>query len=292
MGGQGSVWGEGCVDDSWTQVARVDRWDLVHPDEMLRLFPALIAASGQSALLIGRLEQALAVRWHRLRVRAGGHGLRLESFDANALTRLAEAHEAAWFPLPGPLQSAMDRLLGTGPGFGAENAGEEAAVLALDDLLTSLRAGSAVAYAEPRALSLTFYAGIHPAYVWSEALALHDCATAIGWLGVVARGHGALLPPDIAATLADSIAESAQGAGRPRDKRFAFCGLTPLQWGSIGRAARQCLAGKRDIVRLRHDTRLSTVRAKERDAPRLPTGSLHRFVLGAMSSTRAGRRAS
>lgn len=292
MGGRGSVWGEGCVDDSWAQVARVDRWDLVHPDEVLRLFPALIAASGKSTLLIGRLEQALAVRWHQLRVRAGGHGLRLKSFDANALTTLADVHEAAWFPLPGPLQSAMDWLLGSGPGSGAQNAGEEAAVLALDDLLIALRAGSAVPYAEPRALSLAFYAGIHPAYIWSEALTLHDCATAIGWLGVVACGRGALLPPDIAATLSDSIVEGTQGAGRPRDQRFAFCGLTPPQWGSIRRAARQCLEGKRDIVRLRHATRPSTVRVKERDAPRLPTGTLHRFVLGAVASTRTRGRAS
>lgn len=287
MGGRGTVWGEGFADDSWAQLARVDRWDLVHPDELLRAFPALVASAGRSALLIGRLEEAVAVRWRRLRGGSSSRDLHLKSLDADALVRLAEDHEASWFPPRGPLRSALGHLLGTGSGLGAPGSGEEAAVLALDDLLAALRAGRAAPYAEHRALSLAFHAGIHPAHVWSEALALHECATAIGWLGVVARGRDALLPPDIAATLADTIAGT-EAAGRPRDQRFALYGFTPAQWGALGLTARRCLEGRREPVRLSQAVRP----AAERDGPALPAGAVHRFVMGAATSMRARRRAS
>ena len=112
-------------------------------------------------------------------------------------------------------------------------------------------------------------------------------ATAIGWLGVVARGRDALLPPDIAATLADTIAGT-EAAGRPRDQRFALCGFTPAQWGALGLTARRCLDGRREPVRLSQAVRP----AAERDGPALPAGAVHRFVMGAATSMRARRRAS
>lgn len=270
MGRRGSVWGEGLVDDSWAQVAGVDRWDRVHPDEMLRLYPALVATAVRSQPLIGRLEQAIAVRWRRLSMRAGGQALRLRSLDENALTLLADAHERAWFSHAGRLRSALDRLLGIGPGPVAPTPGEEAAVLALDDILIAWRDGRTAPYAEHRALNLAFYAGIHPAYLWREAVTVHECATAIGWLGVVARGRDALLPRDVAATLADSIVRSAAATGWPRDQRFALCGLTPFQWGAIGEAARHCLEGDRKIVRLRHAATRVGLRSSGRRTPALP----------------------
>lgn len=288
----GRVWGEGFADDGWAQVARVDRWDLVHPDELLRVFPALVASASRSALLIGHLEEAVAVRWRRLRARANARDLRLQSLHAGALTRLADDHETAWFPPSGPLRSLFSQLLGTGSHIVAPSPGEEAALLALDDLLTTLRAGRAVPYTEHRALGLAFHAGIHPAYVWSEALALHECATAMGWLGVVARGRDALLPPDIAATLADTIAAGTQVTWRLRDQRFALCGFTPAQWGAIGRAARRCLDGRREPVRLSRATRPTRMAAAERGSPALPAGAVHRFFVGAATSMRARRRAS
>lgn len=281
MGTRGPVWGEGFVDDGWQQASRVGRWDLVHPDELLRLFPALVGTGHQSALLIGRLEEAIAVRWRR--TRASHVGRRLEGVDANALTTPADVLEAAWFPSRGLLRSTIERLLGTGKGIEAPTVGEEAAVVALDDLLMVLRTGRVTPYAEHRALTLAFYAGIHPASLWPEALPLHECATAIGWLGVVARGRDALLPPDIASTLADSVTEVTE---RPRDQRFAVCGFTASQWSFLGRAARQCLQGRRDIVRLNHARRTG------RHVPALSAGAVHRLVLDAVTSTRANHRAS
>lgn len=287
------VWGEGFANDSWAQVARVDRWDLVHPDELVRLFPALVASASRSELLIGHLEEAVAVRWRRIRARTNGRDLRLQSLDAGALTRLADDHEAAWFPPSGPLRSLLGQLLGTGSRIEAPSPSEEAALLALDDLLTALRAGRAVPYTEHRALGLAFHAGIHPAYIWSEALELHECATAMGWLGVVARGRDALIPPDIAATLADTIAAGMQATGRPRDQRFALCGLTPAQWGAVGLEARQCLGGRQEPLRLSRATRPTGGTAvAERGSPALPAGAVHRFFAGAATSMRARRRAS
>ena len=250
--GRTATWGDGFVDDGWVQVAAVDRWDRVHPDEVLRLFPALAGTPERLAVVTSRLEQAIAIRWRRLHGRSGRQAHCLQSLEQSALTALADVHDRIWFPRPGRLQAAADRLRGTGPGVLAAAAGEAAALHMLDDLLVALQSGQVMPYAEHRALSLAFYAGVHPGYLWSEALAQHECATAIGWLGVVARGRDALLPSDIAATLADSIVGSDETAGRPRDQRFALCGLAPMQWGVIGRAAQRRLEGHRDVVRLKH----------------------------------------
>lgn len=276
------VWGEGFVDDSLADIARVDRWDLVHPDEVLRFFPGLVATAGNAAVLLDLLEQAVAVRWWRIGAR-GGHRPVLQSVRAEALARIGDTHEAAWFPSPGPLRSALDRLRGAQPE--SAGAGEAAAVLTLDALLAQRRAGRMLPYTDHLALTLAFQAGIHPAYLWSEALPLHESATAIGWLGVLARGRRALLPRDIAATLAGSIAEDEGASGRLRDQRFGLCGLTPAQWGLIGRAARRCLEGRRDIVRLKptmHPARL----------PPIMAGATHRLRFGGIAAARTRRRAS
>ena len=278
-----SVWGEGFVDDSLTDLARVDRWDLVHPDEALRYFPRLVPTARDASLLLALLEQAVAVRWRR-RSLHGLHPPLVQSLPAEALSRIGDAYAEAWFPSAGPLRSVLDRMFAERPEEGG--AGEDAAMLALDGLLTLRRAGRAAPYTDHLALTLAFSAGIHPAYVWDEALPLHEVATAIGWLGVVARGRPALLPGDIAATLAGSIGESAEATGRLRDQRFARCGLTPSQWGSIGRAARRCLDGKRDIVRLARITR--PPRIQDRD---LTAATAQRLIQGAIAATWSKRRA-
>lgn len=118
----------------------------------------------------------------------------------------------------------------------------------LDAILVQWRGGRTVPYAEHLALTLAFHAGIHPRYVWSEALPLHELATAVGWVGMVARGRHALLPRDIAATLADTIVTGADRTGHLQDPRWSLCGLTPRQWGVIGRAARRCLEGRQELI--------------------------------------------
>ena len=282
-----AVWGEGFADDGWADLVRVDRWDLVHPDEFLRFFPGLVATAADAAVLPERLEQAVAVRWRRMTTR-GAPDLALRSLPAKALARLGEAHESEWFPAPGPLRSILDQLLG--PLGEIPAPGEDAAILTLDALLAARRAGWTPPYTEHAALTVAFHAGIHPAYLWSEAVPQHESATAVGWLGVVMRGRRAFLPGDIAATLAGCIAEGPEETGRLRDQRLALCGFTPTQWGLIGRAARRCLEGKRDVVRLSAAARPSPFRTSDRPHSQ-PAGAARRDVWAAITATRAKRRA-
>lgn len=244
-------------------MARVHRWDLLHPDEVVRFFPGLITTAGHADLPLELLEQAVAAGWRRVLARARATS-----------TRRDETQEAAWFPAQGPLRAAVDWLLGERPE--AEIAGEDGAIPALEALLARRRAGQRVPYTEPLALTLAFHAGVHPAYLWDEALPLHEVATAIGWIGVLARGRRALLPRDIAATLADGIALGANATGRCRDHRFGLCGLDAPQWGLLGRAASRCLAGKRDLVRLTPAMRRARAETADRTGPALAAGVSHR----------------
>ena len=50
--------------------------------------------------------------------------------------------------------------------------------------------------------------GIHPAYMWPEALLTHDRFATIAWLGQIGRCRRALIPPEVATTLADIIVPS------------------------------------------------------------------------------------
>lgn len=66
-------------------------------------------------------------------------------------------------------------------------------------------------YDEEWAMSFAFHSGVHPAYIWPEALGSHEALTTAGWLGVVARGRPALMPREVASCLQSEFKRDSTG---------------------------------------------------------------------------------
>ncbi len=247
---QSAVWGDGFADDAWPELTAVDGWATLHPDEYLRLFPRLAAPVRDprtSATLLRHLDEAIAVWTSRLgeATRFAGSG------DATVAGETSQRPHGTWFGRPSWIERARDRVASRCRGASATRSGDDMAALdALVPVRSALQRGEVLPFSEPRALAIAFYAAIHPAYLWPAALAFHECATATGWLGVVARRRPALMPLDVATFLGGAIDLREANHGRLHDGRLALCTLSPSQWAVIARAAQSRIAGRREVVRL------------------------------------------
>lgn len=260
-------WGEGYADDGWSAFAAVDRWEQLTPDEYIRFFPRLGDRAGAPPAEVGQhLTEAVAVRvWRR---GPDGLGLSLAGLDPCALAALGCGAADRWFAPPSRLGRAMGWLAGRRPA----RTDDTAALQQLAGLVAILREGRVPAYTEKVAMVVAFHGGLHPAYLWSEALAWADSGTALGWLGVLARGWAAFMPAEAAAPIIDAVVPGPDGTARLRDARFAACGLSPAQWGALARAAHAAAEGHGTVVRLIPAGRRAPARTGTND-PALPAAA-------------------
>lgn len=208
------VWADGFADDGWADAMAVTRWDELHPDEAVRLFPRLIGTPDAREGVAARLAAAMRER-HTPRSRRD----------------LAPAWWGSWIVRARHLPD--DDVMGAA-----------AAVLG------ALQAGQAPICTDVSAFAVAFVAGVHPAYLWPETAVLAERWTAVGWLGVLCRGRSALMPLDVAQTLSETIVSAGPAGGQTRDPRLASCGLSGAEWCDLARFASRRLRGRRDVVRL------------------------------------------
>lgn len=159
------VWGDPFADDGWREVARVSDWTSLDESELFRFMPGL---------------------------RKTMSGLR-----------------------PPLLRSAFERC--TDRPYGISCAARRSKHVAPDGL-EDHRQGIALVrrlarqpientepFSERDAVRVALVSGVHPAFVWSEALVSHDRFAAFAWLGCLGRARRALLPPEVAGYIVETF---------------------------------------------------------------------------------------
>ena len=200
----------------WGYVIAVDNFLQCSPDDLFRVFPRLMQRSGTvPAVLRSHLSRCIAIRALRLADRScGPHtgasiGLpSLTSMDHGETLALARRSRDDWFMT----DSAFPE---------AERAGESAVLAFIDSVLSEVHDGSLREFKRVDAAAFAYATGIHPAYLWPEALLSHELFTAMGWLGHYQRRRVVTMPPDVGDYLADTILWKPDGAAVVREPLFA-----------------------------------------------------------------------
>ena len=71
--------------------------------------------------------------------------------------------------------------------------------------LVDLQGDAIPSYDEDHALLVSFFCGVHPAYIWPEALLSHERFTTFTWLGKAYRCRRAFVPQEVASYLCDVL---------------------------------------------------------------------------------------
>jgi hypothetical protein len=209
------LWGDGFEHDGFSEILAVDDWRSCAADEYIRVFPRLISPGRLPDCLNRHIKEFLAVwLWRCFQDKARDAPVRLRSIDASAATTVGRCKQGAWFPQQPHWRQVVLREARAG---GPASLDVHAALIAIDELLCALDAGDRPAYDVGQAARFAFWTGVHPVYVWPQALLSHQLFTTIGWLGHCARGRCAVLPPDIAEFLLDSIVKDRNGGYRVSD---------------------------------------------------------------------------
>ena len=114
----------------------------------------------------------------------------------------------------------------------------------LKALFDALRLGMTPSYEPQLAASLAFWIGLHPVYVWQEALLSHEMFLTLGWLGLLRYRGGAWMPAAVAEYLFDVMEIDPSGHHHVAEPLFAEA--------MAGQEIRVALAGAVE-TRLRRD---------------------------------------
>lgn len=222
------VWGDGFSSDGAIALGRVRDLASLDVDELAVLHPALASRGSPclAPLLVCRLATAVAVREGRLAFLRGQGVL--------------HPNHADWFA-HGRRTLAACRAAGIGPAHPAAASREGALVDALHALSSCASRGSLPPWSASAEAVLGFGSGIHPGYAWPESAVTHGRGYSAAWLGIVARGRRAYMPPAVAEFMADdavfrdkdlvslvgmpALARMNSAAARRLDGEDGVCGL-------------------------------------------------------------------
>lgn len=191
------VWGDGFADETWTDIVRTRSLDDYADDELIRFFPN---AGRAGAPAMKRLHAMVATRL------ASQRGRRRHTEDAK---RIPSMPIRLWRFLQQRRPASRDAL-----------ACEDRALAFLSTMMPRLESAAGGGFDPALATTFAFHAGLHPAYVWPEALLSHERETAAGWLGLLSRGRPALVPLDVADYLVDILKLGACGSFTVTDGTF------------------------------------------------------------------------
>ena len=213
------VWGDGFADDGWTELSRVMDWKQCDGDELYRKFPNLHV--DPSAPWPAPLRAAFACF--------------LDAEDCERLQRQSR--------IEGPRSGFCPCR-----GSDVRNAGA--------DLVAALAQAAIPAavppFSDDSAALVAFFTGVHPAYIWPEALLSHDRFATVGWLGHVERHGRALMPLEVAQYVLEVIVHASGGFGLVDPRLSTFLGPDPVP-GNLRRAAeRRVRAGPTVFARRDH----------------------------------------
>jgi len=198
------IWGDGFVDDDWRELTRVRDWREVSPDELVRLFPALVPTDGRAPAPVAALAIAQA-----------------EAIDAGRNAERAQRRT------PGTESGAADAAF-------------------LRRAVSPESPSDADTWDMARFAYLT---GVHPAYVWPQAVTLAAWGATAAWLGALARRGAAFVPEEVAEYFADVAPVGPDGAGAIRDPLIADLVRRCADPVDLLRAVRRRRDGSSVIVR-------------------------------------------
>jgi hypothetical protein len=196
-----AVWGDGFENDGWDEIVRVKDWGCCSSDEFVRVFPRLIPSDGRLPdTLLRHLTTCVAVRAWRVQqiaARKLTQDWSARSITATDVETIGRQCHWDWFRLA-PVPRSWRRFARNFTVSDHDRWREEEALAFVDSILWDSRNGTLGSFQERRATYVAFFTGIHPVYLWPEAMLSHELFTAVGWLGHLSRGRQALMPADIA----------------------------------------------------------------------------------------------
>ena len=202
--------------NEWCRVVAVDSFLQCSADDLFRVFPRLMPQDGAVPdALKSHLSRCLAVRALRLAHQTDG-----ASSDASTgLPPLASMSCVEALALA--RRSPDDWFNGEIAGPEAGRAADVAAVALIDAVLSELD-DDALRHFDPEDAGILAHAtGVHPAYLWPEALLSHELFTAIGWLGHYQRRRPVPMPIDVVDYFADTIVRGPDGTAALREPLLA-----------------------------------------------------------------------
>lgn len=210
-------WGDGIDHETWSMMLSPRAWEDCADDEMIHVYPCLLPRNGGVPPRVReRIVEAAA-----------------------CLRRSLEPH--------GRAAAARRPRLRLFPVLRVDHGGDKAILELLDQLLAEIDADGVRAYDPESAALFAFTTGIHPAYIWCEALLSHEVFKAMGWLGHLARGRPAFMPRDVALYVNDVVHVSA--AATVIDGLCPALALEPAAAKALRSAAKRCLEGRFALVR-------------------------------------------
>ena len=200
----------------WCRVVAVDSFVQCSPEDLFRVFPRLMPRNGAvPGALRSHLSRCIAVRALRLSGRADS----ARSGAPNGLSSLASMDDTEALAIA---RRSRDDWFTTDAARSQAERDAEAAVLAfIDTVLSEVDDGSLRDFDPDDAAVFAHTTGIHPAYLWPEALLSHELFTALGWLGHYQRRKPVTMPPDVVDYFADTILRRPDGIAGLREPLFA-----------------------------------------------------------------------
>jgi hypothetical protein len=241
-------WGDGFELDGWRDFASTTSWELCSTDEFLRVFPRLIPSCNSVPIcIVAHLEECLAVlTWRMSRRGTTTQPIKEGSATPQESNISGQLREPYWFPdAPAWMRIFVSR---TEPSIAGEREAE--AALYIDRLLAELRTGTLPPFREDGSARFAYWTGVHPVYLWPEALVSHELFTAIGWLGYSIRGRGAMLPRDIAEYFCQVLVRDGSGTYCTDDEILASYIRSPEMAKALHNFANRRLAGYQSICHL------------------------------------------
>ncbi len=181
------------------------------PDDLFRLFPRLMPRDGVVPdALKSHLSLCSAAR-HRECCTLNG------SSEASITLPSVDGLPALDLARPAPACASNADL--AGPETERDVDGE--ALAFIDAILSEIDRGALRDFDPGDAALFAHATGLHPAYIWPEALVSHELFTTIGWLGHYRRRRIVAMPVDVADYFADTIQRRPDGVVTVREPLVA-----------------------------------------------------------------------
>ncbi len=204
------------IASEWGRVVAVDSFLQCSADDLFRVFPRLVPRDGAVPdALKSHLSRCLAIRALRLSRQTDD----VSSGASTGLPSLASMNSAETLALA--RRSPNDWFETEIAGAEAGRAADAEAVTFIDAVLSELDDDTLRDFDPEDAGTFAYTTGIHPAYLWPQALPSHELFTAIGWLGHYQRRRPVTMPIDVVDYFADTILRGPDGIAALREPLFA-----------------------------------------------------------------------
>jgi hypothetical protein len=256
---QTPLWGDGFDTDTFHDLVSLKDWELLSSDEMIRVFPRLASKGGIPApAVIDRLHECVAVLAWCLRDSGGAsrRGRQPDIEDVVGEPKSVTPHFVATTGRDGAARWFCGRrwpkrnLVGLAARHAPDLDRYTQALALIDDIASEIGRGNLRAYDSRTAAEIAYWTGIHPIYLWPDALLSNAFYTSVGWIGHAERYGQAFMTRDIADYFMSALVMDGMRKARVLDTRLQPYLRSARDAALIFGSARRCLRGSRPIIRL------------------------------------------